>query len=146
MHRPPPVLLSKDSSVQMMIQLCSQIKTGRMAQFREWLQDSIVAQSQSFPGYNGTVVFVPPGKAGQSKEGTICVAEVRYLGAQNLRCVGILCVLPPSTTYKLLIQCAYSVEGHPFLPVAAPYPSICICICLADTLTLRHFRCLQHHS
>ncbi len=56
-----------------------------MAQFREWLQDSIVVQSQGFPGYNGTIVFVPPGKAGQGKSATVCVAEIRYLGADNLR-------------------------------------------------------------
>ena len=74
--------------------LSHQIMNSRMAQFKEWLQDSIVAQSQSFPGYNGTVVFVPPGKAGQSKNGTICVAEVRYLGAQNLRYVVCFALLP----------------------------------------------------
>lgn len=58
-----------------------------MGQFREWLQDMIVEQSQNFPGYNGTVVYVPPEGAVKTSKGTLCITEIRYRGASNLKWV-----------------------------------------------------------
>mmetsp|Transcript_7913 Transcript_7913/g.22663 ORF Transcript_7913/g.22663 Transcript_7913/m.22663 type:complete len:388 (+) Transcript_7913:139-1302(+) len=69
------------------LQVIYEAPADRIKQFKQWLQDIILTQSEGFPGYQGTLLYTPCGLKGamdRNKE-TITVVEARYNGAKNFK-------------------------------------------------------------